>query len=137
MIDAVLLDGFLIDSALLLKLLGATISALVGLILLQWRQLVGKIDKSEAQLSSRMAEFSNQRQRTTDDVRETREQVIRISERLEAHAKNQDKLMEDFKERFEKSDTLHLQILTRLGRLILGKTPSPMDALSEEEVSGS
>jgi len=126
--------GHIVDSDLLMKLLAFTLSALLALLLFQYRQLVTKIEKSETQLMSKLSEYSQQRQRVTDDVQETREQVIRMVERLESYIRMQDTLMVDFRSRFDKSDTLHMQILTRLGKVLVGRTPSPLDASRIAEI---
>jgi hypothetical protein len=104
----------------LIKLLAATFALLLSLLYFEYRQLVKRIDQS-----------STEQEALGGVVRATREEVIRMSERLAEHIRHQDALVADFRTRFEKSDTLHMQILTRLGKMMTGRTPSPMAAAGE------
>lgn len=110
---------------LLLKLLGVLCAALLALLSLQWRQLLKRIDDQEHSLLMKIAEHSTARQSMDTNLTQTRETVVRIAERLDGYVRAHDLLIADFRAQVNKSDTLHMAILSRLGKLQTGRTPSP------------
>jgi hypothetical protein len=118
---------------IVLKLFGLSLVALMSLLLVQYRQLRTEIQSGDTMLLGRIIGGDVERRETLKEMREVRELVIRFSERLDQHIAAGDVQMADFRNRFERSDTLHIQILTRLGKILNGKTSSPFDAVREGE----
>lgn len=109
----------------ILLLLGVTLSALGGVAIYGYKQLVCKIEM-----------VGSERRLTANETRETREQLIRLSERLEGYIRTQDRLVADFKSNWTRSDTLHMQILLRLGKLLNGSPGSTASVIDASEPSG-
>jgi hypothetical protein len=106
----------------ILAILGVCFSLLGGVLLYAYKQLVSKIEL-----------VGTERRGTAQEARDTKEQLIRLSERLEGYIRVQDRLVQDFQTKWERSDTLHMQILMRLGKLLNnGKPGSPLDSLTGE-----
>jgi hypothetical protein len=101
-------------------ILGASLTLIGALVTYMYRQLVCKIEM-----------VSSDRRLTAQEARETKEQLIRLSERLEGYVRTQDRLVTDFSQRMERSDTLHMQLLARMGRLLNGRAGSPIDSASD------